>query len=74
MVLDGIKGKEYDYVGYPIFSPDSKRFTYTAQLEGRTFVVVDGIEGRAYQEGGHYFTFSPDSKHFAYVTLKRAWH
>jgi len=50
VVVDGIKGKEYDavMVGDAFFSPDSKRIAYGARRGRYYFVVVDGIEGKKY--------------------------
>ena len=51
----------------PIFSPDSKRLAYTARSDrGNGFVVVDGKEGKIYDDV-HRPIFSSDSKRVAYV-------
>ncbi len=79
MVVDGIEGKTYFNVGNPVFSPDSQRLAYAAtesrplgndQYEVRSFVVVDGVEGKAYE--GEFAiasapVFSPDSRRVAYA-------
>jgi WD40 repeat protein len=51
IVVDGKQGKEYDIgVWFPVFSPDSQHVAYVVSEYGgkRSFVVVDGIEGRVY--------------------------
>lgn len=81
MVFNGEKQKEYDYVGRPIVSPDSKRIAYEAKEGfkygekqellnmGMTFVVVDREEGEEYYGVGDLF-FSPDSERFAYIGFR----
>ena len=67
--LDGSKVRED--VAYPaliFFSPDSKRIGYIAPRGKKQAVVVDGKEGRYYDEidlTGP--IFSPDGKRFGYV-------
>jgi WD40 repeat protein len=58
----------------PFFSPDSKRYAYIAQSGGKWMVVVDGAEGKAYDDivyfSGYGDTvFSPDSKHVSYMAV-----
>jgi len=70
--MDGKKGKLYDGVTGPIFSPDSKRVAYGAFLEGKGFVVVDGEEGKSYDGiitsvGGGIIFDSSDSLHYLAV-------
>jgi Tol biopolymer transport system component len=77
VVVDGVEGPEYEGVGMPVFSPDSRRVAYRAMHGGkfsvgtsaigrfRQMVVVDGVEGPAYEEVGEPL-FSPDSQHIAY--------
>lgn len=53
-----------------VFSPDSQRVAYQAKDGDRLFVVVDGIEGRQYDdmlEGGEIIFDSPDSLHYLAV-------
>jgi hypothetical protein len=60
----------YDHVGGPImFSGNSQRFAFTAQKQGKWFVVVDKEKGKSYDfvEWSLNSLFSPDSKHFIYI-------
>jgi hypothetical protein len=77
VVVDGVEGPEYEGVGMPVFSPDSRRVAYRAMHGGKfsvgmsaigrfkQMVVIDGVEGPAYEEVGDPL-FSPDSEHIAY--------
>lgn len=73
VVIDDVQGKIYDAwnIGYPVFSPDSRRVAYVVSTrldKGDKFVVLDGNEEKRYQGMSlNYPVFSPDSKHFAYV-------
>ena len=76
VVVDGKGGKPHGGVGNNIlvFSPDSKRVAYAAQVGARTkpFVVVDGKEEGQYDAiGTGSLTFSPDSTHVAYTVKAR---
>jgi WD40 repeat protein len=49
--VDGVPGKSYAWVSTPVFSPDNKHIVCVAQSEdGKYFTVVDGTEGKAYDE------------------------
>ncbi len=66
VATDKIQGKgQYDQVYGPVFSPDSKRLTLAAIRDGRSFVVVDGIEQTEYDQVG-FPQFSPDSRWIVY--------
>jgi hypothetical protein len=68
---DNTIGKEYKYVNFSSlkFSPDSKHFVYSAQLENNKWTVVyDGIELK-YCNYINDLTFSPNSEHFAYRAI-----
>src|SRR5260370_29226627 len=70
MVVDGVKGKEYDNIsdhGYMLFSPDGKRFAYVAKHGDRMLVVADGKEGKEYHHIDWSPIFSPDSRRLAYI-------
>ncbi len=66
----GKEKKRYDGIadGDPIFSPDSNRVAYTAEVDNKWFVVVDGIEEKRYESIGESTpVFSPDSKKLVYI-------
>src|SRR5207245_2627301 len=46
LVLDGVPGREYDFIGTVTFSPDSRHVACVAGRGGKRFVVVDGMEGQ----------------------------
>ncbi len=65
-IVDGTDyGFSFDHLFFS-FSPDSQHVAYVAELGGRQFMVVDGVQGEQYDEING-FVFSPDSKHLAYV-------
>lgn len=78
MVVDGKEHQAYDWVAWPVFSPNGKRLAYVAsranwaQGENRMVVVVDGKKSTVYHEvlggscSGTSLRFSLDSKHVAY--------
>lgn len=77
VVLDGVAGPEFSWVGHLKFSPDGKHFAYNAETSQRQptgalvqeFVVVDGRRGPAFAtvSEGHGPGFSPDSHRLAYM-------
>lgn len=73
MVVDGMEGKRYDRIGYPLFSPDSAHVMYPARIEDKWMVVLDGAEGELFDNVGD-LTFSPDSRHIAFKgKIKYQW-
>ena len=65
-VVDGKEEKQYDNVSsHPIFSQNSQRIAYRAELKKKIFVVVDGKAGKSYDGTGEPI-FSPDSQHVIY--------
>ncbi len=78
VVVDGVQGRAYTFIPRVplteagitppiVFSPDGKRIAYVASQDDRWRVVVDGVDGTAYDRidvGAP--TFSPDSRHLAY--------
>lgn len=71
VVVDGVKGKEYDSIGKGslIFSPDSKHVAYEARRNGKCVVVLDGVESKEYD---NIFTpiFSPDGNRVLYMAKR----
>jgi WD40 repeat protein len=82
-VVDGIEDKSYsnkpweelpEGISPPAFSPDSKRIGYVVVMGNKAWMVIDGTEGKHYDElrketigGRNYkwdksFVFSPDGK------------
>jgi Tol biopolymer transport system component len=77
VVSDEKEQKHYEWIGNqeeknksktcrPIFSPDSSHIAYVVQEDKKVFVVVDGNDGKRYDDV-KLVIFSPDSKHLAYV-------
>jgi hypothetical protein len=52
--------------GSVVFSPNSSRVAYAAERQGKFLMVVDGKEGRLFDDI-YNPVFSPDSRHVAYV-------
>lgn len=73
LVVDEHPGKPYDDVAKmkPLFSADNRRVAFIGKKNGRTHVVIDGVEGNGYDSVGG-ITFSPDSKHVAYMGAEGA--
>jgi len=46
IVVDGEKGKKYEYIDDFIFNPDSKHVTYIVIHGAKMFVVIDKTEGK----------------------------
>ena len=70
-LVDGAEGKPYaEAVGPVIASRDGKRITYSAGQDSKRLVVVDGVEGRLYDDV-RTIGFSPDGRHLTY-TAKRS--
>ncbi|MFA6973294.1 MAG: hypothetical protein WC238_00960 [Parcubacteria group bacterium] len=67
VVLDGQESPLYDCVGNPAFSPDGSQFAYSACLDGKTFVVIDGVPLTSGYDSISEIAFSPDGKKLAYV-------
>lgn len=70
-VVDGEEQRSYETLvaGTLIFSPDSKRVAYVAVKNRKFVVVIDGIEGKEYDEI-RLVQFSPDSKRLAYLARR----
>ncbi|MEP7137107.1 MAG: hypothetical protein ABI904_19435 [Chloroflexota bacterium] len=61
--------KSYDDIGGLTISPNSKRLAYMAKSGDKKVIVLDGIEGKPYNEF-QFDVFSPDSQYFAYSAQK----
>jgi hypothetical protein len=66
-VVDGVRGKAYDSVGLPQFSPDSKRYAYLARNGASWFIILNGNQQEAAGSGVHGLQFLPDNKNIMYV-------
>jgi hypothetical protein len=68
LVIDGSEGESFDRIvrGSVVFSPDSSRVAYAAERQGKFLVVVDGKEGRLFDDI-YNPVFSLDGRHVAYV-------
>jgi WD40 repeat protein len=70
VVINDVKGKLYNRIGEFLFSSDSKRFAYEAGKDGKSFVVIDGVEFTKYSKPSYdkyHVTFSPNSKRVAFI-------
>ncbi|MFH2008649.1 MAG: hypothetical protein ABI333_18830 [bacterium] len=79
VVVDGVRGKAYDSIAPPRFSPDGSKLGYAAYnyaVRGKerylseSFVVINGVERSAVFPPVDSPRFSPDGKHRAYVGVK----
>jgi hypothetical protein len=66
VVLNGKKGPVYEAIKFMLFSPDSKHFAYGVREGDDEFVVLDGVEGRAYDWILSPYQFTPDSRFLVY--------
>lgn len=66
VMLDGVAGKTYRWIGDLCFSPDSQHLVYGARDKKTWYVVLDGKEIATHKDAGS-FIFSPDSNHLLYA-------
>lgn len=66
IVLDGVRGEEYDFVGWPIFSPDGQKMAFEAQRGKEMFMIVGDARGESFDYVGSP-AFSPDGRRLAYA-------
>ena len=70
-LIDNQAGPEYDGVGRLSFSPDSRRTAYTGRRDDRWYLVLDGVESRAYEAIDDCVRFSPDSRHLWWLAKRQ---
>lgn len=67
VIVDGKEGPPFETVFPPNFSPDGRRFAYTARTkENKTALILDGSVSGIHEEIAEGPIFSPDSQHVAY--------
>lgn len=75
--LDNKPHKSYAAITMPVFSPDSQKLAYAADIGGAWKIIIDGVEQPAELQGvpDTPVVFSPDSKRMAVVArIKNQWH
>lgn len=70
VVIDGQEGEAYDAVASPTFSLDGTQFAYSATLDGKTFLVINGVAQETQYNSITEIVFSPDGKQVAYMANK----
>ncbi|MFA4817879.1 MAG: hypothetical protein WC608_04135 [Parcubacteria group bacterium] len=68
--IDGKEGEVYDAVASPAFSLDGTQFAYSATLNGKTFLVINGIAQETQYNSITEIVFSPDGQQIAYMANK----
>lgn len=48
LVMDGVQSKKYENVDDLLFSSNSENFAYVARKKNKSFVVINGTEGKSY--------------------------
>lgn len=66
-IINGIKGKIYNFSLDLIFSPNSKHFAYTIEKDEQEFAVYDNIVQKPGYQRITDIYFSQDSRHFGYL-------
>lgn len=66
-VIDGKKGQQYSSVNDVVFTADSSKAIYVADVQGNKFVVVDGEESEPNRALWVQPFVSPGGAHYAYV-------
>ncbi len=59
--------KEHRVCTSPVYSPNSKRLAYIAQVSGKLCVIIDGVESQHYDKMTDTLIFSPNSNHLAFI-------
>ena len=68
MVVDNNKGKVYESLSYPVFSPDSLKVAYLAREGKKSFIVINGKEIEFTKDILTVPVFAADSKEVGYGT------
>lgn len=70
-VIDNQETPQYEALKMDsfVFSPDSKRTSFQCVKNKKVIVVIDGLEGKEYDDV-RLAQFSPDSKKMAYIALR----
>ena len=66
VALNGNTGASYDDIIFMKFSPSGQRFAYGAKAGNKSFVVLDGKEGKTYDWIFEPRFFTPDNQYFVY--------
>ncbi len=53
MVADGVEGKMYLTARYPQYSKDSQHLGYRASVDGKSYLVIDGVEEEILPNGSY---------------------
>jgi hypothetical protein len=68
---DGQRGKAYEDIAHPVFSPDGSALGYAVRAVGGSFFVINEREGPKFDEVmPDTFVFSNDGKRHAYLARK----
>lgn len=69
IVTDGVQGKPYTAIlpTDSVFSPDGSHIAYGAKRDSKTYVVMDGVESKAYEDAG-FVVWGKNGARWAYVT------
>ena len=66
IVLDDIKQPEYDWVGEPVFNPDSSKVAYAVR-SGNGYFIFNGEKKESCPGQADELQFTPDGKTLAYI-------
>lgn len=66
MVVDGVPGRQFNWIEDPVFSPDGSRVTYVGRIGTEAFLVDDGRVSPPYLDV-HKAKFSLNSRREVYV-------
>ena len=70
VLIDGQESEVYDAVASPAFSADGKQFAYSATIDGKTFLVINGVAQETQYNSITEIVFSPDGQQIAYMANK----